>query len=104
MIALLAAAAVTFAAPVAPSEFELPMGRVRIEATKLEVIKASEVVASGGIFLTAPGIRIRAEDRIVAVNRIRIRNLAQLREVTKDQTSMLVQLQRGNQTLILPLR
>ena len=47
---------------------------------------------------------LRAEDRIVAVNRTRISSLAQLREVTKDQTSMLLQLQRGNQALILPLR
>ena len=47
---------------------------------------------------------LRAEDRIVAVNRTRITSLAQLREVTKDQSSMLLQLQRGNQALILPLR
>ena len=47
---------------------------------------------------------LRAEDRIVAVNRSRIANLTQLREVAKDQDSMLIQLQRGNQTLILPLR
>jgi serine protease Do/serine protease DegQ len=47
---------------------------------------------------------LRAEDRIIAVNRSRISNLAQLREVTKEQASMLIQLQRGNQTLILPLR
>jgi serine protease Do/serine protease DegQ len=47
---------------------------------------------------------LRAEDRIVAVNRSRISNLAQLREAAKDQASMLLQLQRGNQTLILPLR
>ncbi|MFZ2508532.1 MAG: DegQ family serine endoprotease [Steroidobacteraceae bacterium] len=47
---------------------------------------------------------LRAEDRIVAVNRSRISSLAQLREAAKDQASMLLQLQRGNQTLILPLR
>ena len=47
---------------------------------------------------------LKADDRIVAVNRSRIASLAQLREVTKDQTSMLVQLQRGNQAMILPLR
>ena len=47
---------------------------------------------------------LRADDRIVAVNRSRISSLAQLREVTKDQTSVLLQLQRGNQALILPLR
>ncbi len=47
---------------------------------------------------------LRAEDRIVSVNRSRVAGLAQLREVTKDQTSMLLQIQRGNQALILPLR
>jgi Do/DeqQ family serine protease len=47
---------------------------------------------------------LKADDRIVAVNRSRISNLAQLREVTKNQASMLVQLQRGNQSMILPLR
>ncbi len=47
---------------------------------------------------------LRAEDRIVAVNRTRITSIAQLREATKDQESMLIQLQRGNQSLILPLR
>ena len=47
---------------------------------------------------------LRADDRIVAVNRSRISSLAQLRELTKDQTSMLIQLQRGNQAMILPLR
>jgi Do/DeqQ family serine protease len=47
---------------------------------------------------------LRAEDRIVAVNRSRISSLAQLREVTKDQASMLLQVRRGNQVLILPLR
>jgi serine protease Do/serine protease DegQ len=47
---------------------------------------------------------LRADDRIVAVNRSRVANLAQLREAAKDQTSMLLQLQRGNQILILPLR
>jgi len=47
---------------------------------------------------------LRADDRIVAVNRSRVSSLAQLREVTKDQTSMLIQLQRGNQAMILPLR
>jgi len=47
---------------------------------------------------------LRPDDRIVAVNRTRISSLAQLREVAKDQASMLIQLQRGNQMLILPLR
>ncbi len=65
----------------------------------------------GGIVIknVQPGSRaalagLRAEDRIVAVNRSRISSLAQLREAAKDQASMLLQLQRGNQTLILPLR
>ena len=64
------------------------------------------------------GVRVRAvapnspaaqvgllpEDRIIAVNRTRITSLAQLRETAKGQTSLLVQLRRGNQVLLLPLR
>ena len=67
--------------------------------------------AGGGVIVRAvqPGspaeqAGLRASDRIVAVNRSRISSLAQLREVAKDQASMLIQLQRGNQALILPLR
>ncbi len=66
----------------------------------------------------AGGIRIRdvapgspaaqagllADDRIIAVNRQRVSTLAQLREAAKDQATMLVQLRRGNQVLLLPLR
>lgn len=58
MIGLLAAASLTLLAQPA---FELPQGRVRIDATKLEVRRGREVEASGGIVLTAPGMRIRAE-------------------------------------------
>ena len=47
---------------------------------------------------------LRPDDRIIAVNRTRIASLAQLRDAARDQASMLVQLQRGNQILILPLR
>ncbi len=45
-----------------------------------------------------------ADDRIVAVNRTRVGSLAQLREAAKGQSSMLLQLRRGSQLLILPLR
>jgi serine protease DegQ len=45
-----------------------------------------------------------ADDRIIAVNRARVGSLAQLREAAKGQTSMLVQIRRGNQVLLLPLR
>jgi hypothetical protein len=44
------------------------------------------------------------EDRIIAVNRARIASLAQLREAAKGQSSLLLQLRRGNQVLLLPLR
>ncbi|MBX3704162.1 MAG: Do family serine endopeptidase [Steroidobacteraceae bacterium] len=44
------------------------------------------------------------DDRIIAVNRARIGSLAQLREAAKGQGSILVQLRRGNQVLLLPLR
>jgi S1-C subfamily serine protease len=44
------------------------------------------------------------DDRIIAVNRSRIASLAQLREAAKGQGSLLLQLRRGNQVLLLPLR
>jgi Do/DeqQ family serine protease len=44
------------------------------------------------------------DDRIIAVNRTRIGSLAQLREAAKGQGSILLQLRRGNQVLLLPLR
>ena len=75
-----------------------------------DLVEAAEGSGSGVIIKSvqpdspAAQAGLRAEDRIVAVNRTRISSLAQLREVTKDQTSVLLQLQRGNQALILPLR
>ncbi len=47
---------------------------------------------------------LQADDRIIAINRTRISTLAQLKEAAKGQTSMLLQLRRGNQALLLPLR
>ncbi len=67
--------------------------------------------AAGGISIrsVAPGspaaqAGLLADDRIIAVNRQRVSTLAQLREAAKGQASMLVQLRRGNQVLLLPLR
>jgi Do/DeqQ family serine protease len=75
-----------------------------------DLIEAPEG-SGGGVIIRSvqpdsPAARagLKAEDRIVAVNRTRITSIAQLREVTKDQSSMLIQLQRGSQALILPLR
>ncbi|MBM4219702.1 MAG: Do family serine endopeptidase [Gammaproteobacteria bacterium] len=67
---------------------------------------------------TAGGVRVRevaqgspaaqagllADDRIVAVNRQRVNSLAELREAAKDQATLLVQLKRGSQVILLPLR
>ncbi|HEU0225416.1 MAG TPA: Do family serine endopeptidase, partial [Steroidobacteraceae bacterium] len=44
------------------------------------------------------------DDRIIAVNRARVGSLAQLREAARGQGSILLQLRRGNQVLLLPLR
>jgi hypothetical protein len=38
------------------------------------------------------------------VNRTRVGSLAQLREAAKGQGAILLQLRRGNQALLLPLR
>jgi serine protease Do/serine protease DegQ len=75
-----------------------------------ELVEVSEDTAGGvRIRAVAPGspaaqAGLRADDRIIGVNRQRVSSLAQLREAAKGQTSMLLQLRRGNQALILPLR
>lgn len=52
----------------------------------------------------ASQVGLLPDDRIIAVNRVRIGSLMQLREAAKGQESMLLQLRRGNQVLLLPLR
>ena len=75
-----------------------------------ELVEATED-AGGGVRVRAVApnspaaqVGLLPEDRIIAVNRTRITSLAQLREAAKGQTSLLVQLRRGNQVLLLPLR
>jgi serine protease Do/serine protease DegQ len=75
-----------------------------------ELVEATED-AGGGVRVRTvqPGspaaqVGLLPEDRIIAVNRARIASLLQLREAAKDQTSLLLQLRRGNQVLLLPLR
>jgi Do/DeqQ family serine protease len=67
--------------------------------------------ATGGVRIraVAPGspaaqAGLLADDRIVAVNRSRVATLAQLREAAKGQSTLLLQLRRGDQMLLLPLR
>ncbi len=75
-----------------------------------ELVEATEDAAGGGVRVrsVAPGSPaaqfLLAEDRIITVNRTRIASLTQLREATKGQTSVLMQIRRGNQVLLLPLR
>ena len=75
-----------------------------------ELVEVAEDAAGGiSIRSVAPGspaaqAGLLADDRIIAVNRQRVSSLAQLREAAKGQASMLVQLRRGNQVLLLPLR
>ena len=75
-----------------------------------ELVEAAED-SQGGVRIraVAPGspaaqAGLLADDRIIAVNRVRISTIAQLREAAKGQASMLVQLRRGSQVLLLPLR
>jgi serine protease Do/serine protease DegQ len=75
-----------------------------------ELVEVSEDSAGGvRVREVAPGspaaqAGLLADDRIIGINRQRISSLAELREATKGQVSMLVQLRRGNQVLLLPLR
>ncbi|MEX1993805.1 MAG: Do family serine endopeptidase [Steroidobacteraceae bacterium] len=75
-----------------------------------ELVEASED-STGGVLVRAvqPGspaaqVGLLADDRIITVNRSRVASIAQLREAAKGQASMLIQLRRGNQVLLLPLR
>ncbi len=75
-----------------------------------ELVEASED-STGGVRVrsVAPGspaaqAGLLADDRIIGVNRTRITTIAQLKEAAKGQASLLVQLRRGNQVLLLPLR
>ena len=75
-----------------------------------ELVEAGEDAGGGvrvrGIQQGSPAAQVGLlpDDRIIAVNRSRIASLAQLREAAKGQSSMLLQLRRGNQVLLLPLR
>jgi Do/DeqQ family serine protease len=75
-----------------------------------ELVEVSEDSAGGvRVREVAPGspaaqAGLLADDRIIGINRQRITSLAELRAAAKDQTSMLVQLRRGGQVLLLPLR
>jgi serine protease Do/serine protease DegQ len=75
-----------------------------------ELVEASED-STGGVRVrsVAPGspaaqAGLLADDRIIGVNRTRIATIAQLKEAAKGQASLLIQLRRGNQVLLLPLR
>jgi serine protease DegQ len=75
-----------------------------------ELVEVSEDTAGGvRVREVEPGspaaqAGLRADDRIIAVNRQRVASLAELRAATKDQAAPLIQLRRGNQVLLLPLR
>ena len=75
-----------------------------------ELVEAGEDAGGGvrvrGVQQGSPAAQIGllSDDRIIAVNRSRIGSLAQLRDAAKGQASMLLQLRRGNQVLLLPLR
>ena len=75
-----------------------------------ELVEVSEDSAGGirirSVAPSSPAAQagLRADDRIIAVNRQRVATIAQLREAAKGQSSMLVQLRRGSQVLLLPLR
>jgi Do/DeqQ family serine protease len=75
-----------------------------------ELVEVSEDSAGGirirSVAPSSPAAQagLRADDRIIAVNRQRVATIAQLRDAAKGQSSMLVQLRRGSQVLLLPLR
>ena len=75
-----------------------------------DLVEVSEDSFSGiRIRAVAPGSAaaqagLLADDRIIAVYRLRVSSLAELRAAAKDQATLLVQLRRGNQVILIPLR
>ena len=75
-----------------------------------DLVEISEDTIGGvRIRAVAPGspaaqAGLLADDRIIAVNRQRVGSLAELRAAAKDQATLLVQLRRGNQVILVPLR
>ncbi len=70
-----------------------------------------EQVQGGGVLVRtveagSPAARIglRANDVILVVDRTRVANLSQFREAIKDRPSFLLQIRRGQQRVLLPVR
>ncbi len=53
---------------------------------------------------TAQRSGLRADDMIVAVNRVRVRNIEQLRKEADGQSLIVLHIRRGNRTLLVTLR
>ena len=47
---------------------------------------------------------LQPDDRIIAINRVRVSTVAELTEAAKGQTSLLLQIRRGSQVLLIPLQ
>ena len=75
-----------------------------------DLVEVSEDSVSGiRIRAVTPGspaaqAGLLADDRIIGVNRQRVASLAELRAAAKDQATLLLQLRRGNQAILIPLR
>ena len=75
-----------------------------------DLVEVSEDSVSGiRIRAVAPGSPaaqsgLRVADRIIGVNRQRVASLSELRAAAKDQATLLLQLRRGNQAILIPLR
>jgi Do/DeqQ family serine protease len=75
-----------------------------------ELVDATEDSAGGvRVSQVAPGSAaaqagLQPDDRIIAINRVRVSTVAELTAAAKGQTSMLVQIRRGDQVLLIPLR
>ncbi|MBP6514417.1 MAG: DegQ family serine endoprotease [Steroidobacteraceae bacterium] len=99
-------------AEAAPDAVQAEAGDAHSSLAGAELADATTAqVAGGGVLIRSvePGspaaaAGLRANDLILGVNRVRVTNLATLREALKDRESFLLQLRRGGQNVILPIR
>ena len=70
-------------------------GEGAVEGVVVETVEEGSVAQRSGL---------RADDTIVAVNRVRVRNLERFRKLAEGQSLIVLSIRRGNRTLVLPLR
>jgi S1-C subfamily serine protease len=89
------------AAPVQPAEINPALEGAALSETPGGIGVVVRNVDSGS---PAAAAGIRSDDVIVAVNQSRVNNLQQLRERSAGLATLVIEVQRGRSTVLIPIR